>query len=403
MDDPETDELRRLRARAYGPDADIAADPRAQARLAELEAERRAPVDVQSADPVPSGAGTAPAAPEITEASVTPPPAEPPAPASLSSASEGGEPSATAHADAPPPAPTRSAASLRRRVILAWAASLALVGVVVAIVTNAITAPDRALDEPRDIVRIATLHTDKAFVPPVSYESSSAKVSGFDEFHGLTAMAIRGWLGVANAPCLLIVDTDELNIDSGILDGDTYYGCSAGEFPATVTVRVDSRLPDGIREMFADGTGLQFVLRGDDVIVAADHAPTAAPTTTYLPAPRVTPLAIPLKADGELTRAVVHPDDNGDPAVTAYLSSPPQRGVVYAVDAACTATRRGVEMTFELRSTGTTAPLLEGGDVKCNGPAVRITGKIIGDKPPRVVFTGTDGVRDGYVVVAPAS
>lgn len=48
----ETDELGRLRARAYGPDADISGDPAAQARLTELEAARRRPVPMGTAPAV---------------------------------------------------------------------------------------------------------------------------------------------------------------------------------------------------------------------------------------------------------------------------------------------------------------------------------------------------------------
>ena len=59
----------------------------------------------------------------------------------------------------------------------------------------------------------------------------------------------------------------------------------------------------------------EFVLSDDDVVVSADHAPTAAPTTTSRPVPRVspTPLAIPRQVDGELARGVVHPGDDGTP------------------------------------------------------------------------------------------
>ena len=42
MDDASAAELRRLRARAYGPDADLLEDPAASSRLMELEAQLRA-------------------------------------------------------------------------------------------------------------------------------------------------------------------------------------------------------------------------------------------------------------------------------------------------------------------------------------------------------------------------
>ena len=66
MDDPlgsvesaESDELQRLRRRAYGPDADIAGDAAAQARLSELEAAQRAQLS-----PAVEAAGVAARLPE---------------------------------------------------------------------------------------------------------------------------------------------------------------------------------------------------------------------------------------------------------------------------------------------------------------------------------------------------
>jgi hypothetical protein len=69
VDHPETDELARLRWRAYGPDADIAGDAVAIARLLELEAAHRsttpaaaedlAPIAVTAADASAADAGTA--------------------------------------------------------------------------------------------------------------------------------------------------------------------------------------------------------------------------------------------------------------------------------------------------------------------------------------------------------
>ena len=55
MDDETLIELRALRARAYGPDADIDADPAARARLAELESSARAATSAsEPARPTPA-------------------------------------------------------------------------------------------------------------------------------------------------------------------------------------------------------------------------------------------------------------------------------------------------------------------------------------------------------------
>jgi hypothetical protein len=208
---------------------------------------------------------------------------------------------------------------------------------------------------------------------------------------------------VADAPCLIVGDTDELYSGTDPMGSDPHYGCSAGEFPATVGMRVDTQLPDGIRSLFADGTGLQFVLTGDTVEVYADHAPTAAPTPfTPTPHPQPTPLAIPHRVDGEIARAVVHPNDDGQPAVTNYLTSAPRAGVAYALEAKCTSARQGVDLHFELRTTDRQPAFLLGGSVRCNGPATTITGPLETDLPPQILFTATAGVRDAYARVIPA-
>lgn len=47
-------------------------------------------------------------------------------------------------------------------------------------------------------------------------------------------------------------------------------GCSAGAFPAVTRFTVTSAAPDALRERFAVGTSLRFVLEGDEIHVRSD-------------------------------------------------------------------------------------------------------------------------------------
>ena len=126
---PDEDELDTLRRRAYGPDADIGADPRAQARLADLE-RRHATRDSEA----PAVARTAPPIGRATEAD--PPP-------TLDTAPE-------RRIAAPPAAPTPSAsapAPMRRALPWVIAAGAGVVAIALgAMYVDAVT--EDAVTEP---------------------------------------------------------------------------------------------------------------------------------------------------------------------------------------------------------------------------------------------------------------
>src|SRR5688500_17890356 len=94
MDDHPVDELRMLRERAYGPDADIGLDPAALARLNELEG-RAAAVPVEASVLSPGIAGDeSPAIQPSAEAPFAEPELtdDPPAGAETASPAEGADP-----------------------------------------------------------------------------------------------------------------------------------------------------------------------------------------------------------------------------------------------------------------------------------------------------------------------
>ncbi|WP_460721027.1 hypothetical protein [Microbacterium aureliae] len=83
MGEDASDELRALRARAYGPGADISSDPDALRRLAELEARTRAPLAETERELAPPPEQARPRRPSPSRSNRHPPPA-PGAPACVS-------------------------------------------------------------------------------------------------------------------------------------------------------------------------------------------------------------------------------------------------------------------------------------------------------------------------------
>ncbi|HEX5856726.1 MAG TPA: hypothetical protein VFY91_01325 [Microbacterium sp.] len=138
-DDGQPDELERLRARAYGPDADIAGDAAALARLEQLESEQlesghRAPVAVlgragavSASIPESRSASQAMRGPDPLPAAAPPPAGEPRAPdAAVAAAAPADEPPDPADE---PPAPARPWWRRRRWLVLAGGVTAAAVAV----------------------------------------------------------------------------------------------------------------------------------------------------------------------------------------------------------------------------------------------------------------------------------
>ncbi len=278
MDDADLDELRMLRARAYGPTGDIADDPRALRRLRELEAAARETArDARRAADTTSPVGGATAASEATvrdDAPLAPHPGPPPPlPAGVPGVrlpaptviAVGGTVAAS------PTPPARFAPRrwfLSRGLAVLWVVSLIAVAALAAGMAFAAEwiAPIARHGEVR---QIATLSPDPDFSWPEEFGALDT-VMGFT-FHGLTIGTTKTSLFTGTqtrSPCLIAFaapvpgDTESL--------GRPFGGCGAGAFPATVQLVVDDTMPQDLRDVVPDGTALQFVLDGDRIGVFSD-------------------------------------------------------------------------------------------------------------------------------------
>lgn len=253
MDDDVREELRSLRARAYGPDADIATDPSAVQRLRELEELDRRP----------------PAPPERADAD------RPPGPVGSDAEVPASDPSDEFDASDDETAPNRRPLLRSRRSV--WIAAAALAGVaVVASVATAVGTSFTAVDRTAGIAQV------DALTPAPDLQIDFAGYLGFDpeqtrgyaDYYGLTAFAGPTQIDSEGnrAECLLLSDTDDMNgSDSGARSsGVRSGGCGAGPFPATVEFIVTPSFPAEFRARFPVGSAVQFVLDGDDVGVFSD-------------------------------------------------------------------------------------------------------------------------------------
>lgn len=275
------DELRALRRRAYGRDADIDDDPVALQRLRELEAEahRRIPEGPEPGESTTAPAGedalgttpaagirspvdpltTQDAAPSISGPDDEPDPAVVERPAER--ADGVGEPTdgATGSADgaAGDSAKPSSPAWWRRRSTLLWSA--AVVGALVVGAAAALWAGQQQ-------GRVAVLQQADVEDWPRNVVGEPPDGSRlFEDFLGLTVVIMpQSFGGGDETECLYVLESGGQGFMSTI-------GCSAGGFPATAALAVTPRAPDELRERFADGTALQFVLTGSQVNVYADE------------------------------------------------------------------------------------------------------------------------------------
>ena len=243
------DELQRLRARAYGPDADIASDPEALRRLAELEARQR---EASEPEPPPrSTAGEEPAGGDPAEAESA---AQAPAPEKMDAA----------------PSPRR----IGRWLPGLWAASLLLVAAIAAAMTFTTTTALLRPVSTGDTRQVATIDLGSDFLAPryLGLEQR-ADSRGHRDWYGLTILVVRGtWYGDTDDECLVIMRQADVDPNSDSLAGPMFTGCGAGGLPAVLQLRVNNAMPDELREQFPVGTGLRFVLDGSrvGVFIAAD-------------------------------------------------------------------------------------------------------------------------------------
>lgn len=279
MDDGADDELQRLRARAYGPDADIDGDPDAMARLAELERLRqpdppdtapgasqpapRHPLDVTAGTDGRVVAGTD----GRTDAAGPAPSAEPGAGGEASREKPEVEAASEDAATADPRAVRRQ--RWKRRA--GWGASIAATVLVTAAATTAVTFPLTPLSPvPRDVdvQQVATLLVDEDFVIPSAFGEDLGEAYGFEPFAGLRAITVeRGWANPGTDGCLIVVSDRLGRGGQEYVEGPLYFGCSAGPFPSAVNLRVTPDSPRGLRDAYPEGTSLQFLHDGSRIAV----------------------------------------------------------------------------------------------------------------------------------------
>lgn len=283
----EADELRRLQARAYGRDADISDDPAAQARLAELE-RAHAPRPAPASPPHSGRAGSEVVGLRTPNPALSDPAHEVGDPA-RGSAREEADSAGMNPAAAASPDPSREgldpsredggrdqgergwARSIRRMLDTlspsrrTWlgAACIALAALAVTAVVTTLPWPD-----PR---QVATIAVDADAPWPELLGERTPDAALFEDFHGLTVIRDIGWFSPEEDrdTCLVIVRSELLREEVGALQPVTW-ACGAGDFPPTLHMTVNPGQPDALRERFADGTGLEFVLDGDVVSVRAD-------------------------------------------------------------------------------------------------------------------------------------
>ncbi|MFI8632908.1 hypothetical protein ACIGEP_09965 [Microbacterium sp. NPDC077663] len=255
MGSPVDEELRTLRARAYGPAADIHLDPAAQRRLAELEDAAR-----------PVGHDVA------AEADIA-----------IAPEAATDEADAAAAVVSPPPAVVQAARSLweRPRVRLAvWVASVAVAGVVGAGITYGAVAfaPVPTSD---GVAQIDTLRPSTTAQIPTGFFGYEEGAPVY-EYRGLTIFPLtyNYMYGSEDGEevtdrCFQVVQTvlipsvEEFDPDSWGYEGISWGGCSAGAFRAsTVIPLMDDPAPDAD---LPEGRAIQFVLDGDRIGVYLDR------------------------------------------------------------------------------------------------------------------------------------
>jgi len=251
MDERTNAELTSLRTRAYGPGAGLLGDRDALDRLSALEELARA-----ERTPVPPESDeSAPRADDAESIEVSPEPSD-----------TGGDAD-----DEGSGAPEPLIWWTRRRI--AAVGAFGLVAVIVAVAAIAAAFTYRLQADPREV---AVLQVDRAAEWPEMMGDRPEGGEIFEEFYGL-----RAFIQV-NAASFSAVDVCLSVIEGTAVTGRGSYSnfyigaCGAGEFPATVSMLVNSTAPEELQERFPEGTSLQFILRGDEVaVLSAPPAPTA--------------------------------------------------------------------------------------------------------------------------------
>lgn len=238
-------ELERLRARAYGRDADIASDPGALERLQFLE-----------------GRNAVTAAPDARAS-------EPPAPELPAS-----EPSASEEPLAEPSASGSTLAAPGRWWRRAWPiAAVAVGGVIAGVVAAQLLAPQSVASTETGAVLADTVRADPGLEWPEIFGGGEDDVRVWS-YRGLTMASTDMFVySPGSDECLVLMESEDVepyigpNADDGsggwTFDGMQFNGCTAGAFPATVQFVVGAEAPTELRARFSVGTAVQIVLDGE--------------------------------------------------------------------------------------------------------------------------------------------
>ncbi|WP_067161316.1 hypothetical protein [Microbacterium sp. TNHR37B] len=264
-------ELRDLRQRAYGRHADL--DDVGRRRLEELEELER--VARSSAPAAMRPAGADDGEPdrddrdgdqrdgEAAEAS--------PAPVHWPDADADALPEPSASVIEGPDL-RRRLPDLRRRLIgrrWLYAASLVLVAAVSAALTWSLSAVAPVVTS-SGARQVATLQQSGQPVP--GFFKSAGEGTRVYEFHGMTIVRTEGSFYGTAGECIMAYPSLNASASGDAITGPSYYGCRAGDFPASVQFTVGADDPAELRDSVGEGNGVQFVLDGDVVGVFVSEA-----------------------------------------------------------------------------------------------------------------------------------
>lgn len=276
------DELRVLRARAYGPTPDIEDDPAALRRLQQLEGRRQSKAvaeDVVPPAPVMERVDAEPlsvAEPLVrTRRSRRQP--EDVEDDALDVLAASIDDTAEASPSTAEPAERLAAWFSVRTTRILWVLAIVAAAVMSAAVTFAVVKVTPVASS-SGAPQIAALDSTSNLVIPAGWMGVGPSSAVYD-FYGLVIVESAGgyYNGSVGTDCLTVARADQVpdeeDFDSSngwTYDGPMYTGCAVGTFPATVEVPFDSNLPRELTERFPSGTALQFVYDGERVGVFLD-------------------------------------------------------------------------------------------------------------------------------------
>lgn len=250
------DELRPLRERAYGRNADIQQDPAALRRLAELEA------------PKQTSTRTVAAQTEQVTADFSP-----------------GQDSPAAIVAVPPEGASR--VRTRWRLPLLWVTSVLVPILVIVVISGAIVRQPEVDPHYSGATQVARLGADPTSNIPAFFSGGGTEdARGFSEFYGLRVLVSSGgYTGQYNDECLFVMTSQSFeSATNNSFEGQLFDGCAANAFVATVAIKVTRDMPEELRREYPEGTALQFAYdeEGSEVVVftSAAAARKLAPATT---------------------------------------------------------------------------------------------------------------------------